>query len=221
MAGPFSAPPFPNLYVSSFGVIPKQGQPGKWRLIVDLSSPEGASVNDGIDPDEFTLHFIKLDQVIRVVSNLGVGALMAKFDVEAAYCNVPVHPSHRILLGTKWRDQFYVDLVLPFGLRSAPFIFNSVVDMVEWILVNSYQIPHLLHYLDDFITAGLPWSLQCAQNLATAMEVCQRLGLPLHPGKCVGPSMVLTVMGIELDSYHQVARLPQEKLLANKNLIGS
>ena len=130
----------------------------------------GGSVNDGIDPDEFTLHYITLDKGIRVVSKLGVGALMAKFDVEVAYRNVPVHPSHRVLLGMKWREQFYVVMVLPFGLRSAPFIFNSIADMVEWILVNSYQILHLLHYLDDFITAGPPWSLQCALNLATAMK---------------------------------------------------
>ena len=202
VAGPFRAPPFPNLHFSRGG-------------------GGGGSVNDGIDPDEFTLHYIKLEQVIRVVFKLGVGALMAKFDVEAAYRNVPVHPSHRVPLGMKWHDQFCVDLVLPFGLRSAPFIFNSIADMVEWILVSSYKIPHLLHYLDDFITAGPPWSLQCAQNLATAMEVCQRLGLPLHPGKCVGPSTVLTVLGIELDSYNQVARLPQEKLLAIQNMIGS
>ena len=80
---------------------------------------------------------------------------MAKFGVEAAYRNAPVHPSHGVLLGKKWRDQFYVDLVLPFGLRSAPFIFNSIADMVEWILVHSF-----LHYLDDFITAGPPQSLQ-------------------------------------------------------------
>ena len=134
--------------------------------------PGGASVNNGIDPDEFTLHYITVDQVIRVVSKLGVGAVMAKFDDEAAYHNVPVHPSHRVLLAMKWSDQFYVDMVLPFGLRSTPFIFNSIADMVQWILVNSYQIPDLLHYLDDFITAGPPRSLQCAQNLATAMKVC-------------------------------------------------
>ena len=221
VAGPFSVPPLPNLHVSSFGVIPKRGQPGKWRLIVDLSSPGGASVNDGIDPHEFTLHYITVDQVIRQVSKLGPGALMAKFDVEAAYRIVPVHPSHRMLLGMKWRDQFYVDLVLPFGLRSAPFIFNSTADMVEWILVTSYQIPDLLHYLDDFITAGPAQSPQCAQNLATALEVCHRLGLPLHPGKCVGPSSVLVVLGIELDSITQVARLPQDKLSSLQELIGS
>ena len=188
---------------------------------MDLSSPGGTSVNDGIDPDRFTLHYITLDQVIRLVSKLGPGALMAKFDVEAAYRNVPAHPSHRILLGMKWHNQFYVDLVLPFGLRSAPFIFNSIADMVEWILVNSYQIPDLLHYLDDFITGGPPQSLQCVHNLATAMQVCQRLGPPFHPAKCVGPSTVLVVLGIELDSFNQVARLAQEKLLALKNLISS
>ena len=93
--------------------------------------------------------------------------------------------------------------------------------MVEWILVNFYQIPDLFDYLDDFITAGTPQSLQCTQNLATAMQVFQGLGLPLHPGKCVGPSTVLVVLGIELDYFNQVANLLQEKLLALQNLIGS
>ena len=31
--------------LSPFGVIPKSGQPGRWRLMVDLSSPRGSSVN--------------------------------------------------------------------------------------------------------------------------------------------------------------------------------
>ena len=70
VAGPFSSPPLPNLHISSFGVIPKKGQPGKWRLIVDLSAPGGASVNDGIDPQDFTLQYIKLDSVIRMVARL-------------------------------------------------------------------------------------------------------------------------------------------------------
>ena len=30
-----------EVHVSRFGVIPKPHQPGKWRLITDLSSPEG------------------------------------------------------------------------------------------------------------------------------------------------------------------------------------
>ena len=34
------------IYCSPFGVIPKRNRPNKWRLIVDLSSPEGHSVNE-------------------------------------------------------------------------------------------------------------------------------------------------------------------------------
>ena len=135
-----------------------------------------------------------------MVSAYDLGALMAKFHVEAAYRNIAVHPDDRFLLGMKWRGQFYVDLALPLGLCSTPYIFNSVANMVEWILVNSHGVSDLLHYSDDFITAGPPHSNQCALNLSTALSVCKKLGLPLHPNKCVGPLTSLTVLGIELDS---------------------
>ena len=49
----------------------------------------------------------------------------------------------------------------------------------------------------------------------------KRLGLPFHPGKWVEPSTALVVLGIELDSVKQVARLPEEKLSALKELISS
>ena len=143
---------------------------------------------------------------------------MAKFGVEA-YRNIPVHPEDHFLLGLRWRGQFYVNHSLPFGLCSAPFTFNSVGDMVEWILLHKHRLSDLLHYLDEFITAGPPQSLQCAYNLNTAVSVCHRLGLPLHANKCVGPATSMTIMGIELDSVNQVARLPEDKLLALQELI--
>ena len=48
IVGPIPPQEFPFVQISSFGVIPKS-TPGKWRLILDLSSPHGKSVNDGID----------------------------------------------------------------------------------------------------------------------------------------------------------------------------
>ena len=44
LLGPFDPASLPSVQTSSFGVIPKS-TPGKWRLIVDLSSPDGHSVN--------------------------------------------------------------------------------------------------------------------------------------------------------------------------------
>ena len=53
------------------------------------------------------MHYIKLDQITRMVAKHGLGAKMTKFDVEAAYRNVAVHPKHRYLLGMKWGGQFF------------------------------------------------------------------------------------------------------------------
>ena len=212
VAGPFVHPLIPQLHISSFGVIPKNGQPGKWRLIMDLSSPAGSSVNDGIDVDSFSLQYTRVDDIIKMVSKFGFGALIAKFDVLVAYQNVAIHPSDHALLGMGWCGKFYVDLALPFGLHSAPFIFDSIAAMVEWILINNYQVAELVHYLDDFITAAPQNSNMCARNLSIALRVCTELGLPLHPHKCEGPSTVLVVLGIEPDSINQIARLPIDKL---------
>lgn len=65
---------------------------------------------------------------------MGLSALMAKFDVEVAYRNITVHPDDRYLLGMKWHGQCFVDLAYLFGPRSAPYIFSTIADMVEWIL---------------------------------------------------------------------------------------
>ena len=93
--------------------------------------------------------------------------------------------------------------------------------MVEWILLHKHRLSDLLHYLDDFITAGPPQSSQCAYNLNTAVCFCHRLGLPLHANKCVGPATSMTILGIELDSVNQVPRLPEDKLLPLRELIHS
>lgn len=75
-------------------------------------------------------------------------------------------------------------------------------------MISSQQVP-----LTD--------SPQCALNLRTALRVCESLGSPLHLGKCMAPSPVMTVLGIELDSVEQVARLPDNKLLAIQDMVHS
>ena len=47
-----------GLHVSLLGVIPKKGRANQWRLIMDLSSPYGHSVNDGISSELCSLHWM-------------------------------------------------------------------------------------------------------------------------------------------------------------------
>ena len=211
IVGPFSSPPLPYLHISRFGVIPKKHQPGKWCLILDLSSPDGHSVNDSIKKDPFMVQYMKIDDIIDGIMSLGRGTLLAKFDVESAYCIIPIHPNDCYLFGMQGQGYHFVDMALPFGLRSAPYIFSSVADLVEWVLKNQYDVSFLLHYLDDFHTLGPPNSQTCQRNLANCIQQFQDWGIPLHPDKLEGPSTLLTVLGIELDSLLLQARLPQEK----------
>ena len=211
IAGPFSSPPLPHLHISHFGVIPKKHQPSKWCLILDLSSPDGHSMNDGIRKDPFTVQYMKVDDIIDGIMSLGRGTLLAKFDVESAYRIIPIHPNDRYLFGMLWQGNYFVDMALPFGLRSAPYIFSSVADLVEWVLKKQYNVSFLLHYLDDFHILGPPNSQTRQRNLDTCIQQFQDWGIPLHPDKLEGPSTLLTALGIELDSLLLQACPPQEK----------
>ena len=210
LLGPFRRSLFPEVHVSPFGVIPKS-EPGKWRLIVDLSSPEGGSVNDGISKEWCSLSYLSVDEVVRTVVRFGRGALMAKFDLKAAYRNVPVHPDDRWLLGMVWEDQLFVDTTLPFGLRSAPMIFSAVADGLEF-MIRQAGVKDVDHYLDDFVLVGPPKSKVCSVSLQTSLRVCGDSGLPLAGEKTVGPATLIPLLGIELDSEQLELRLPPEKL---------
>lgn len=209
--GPIEATQLPAMSINRFGVIPKPHQPGKWRLIVDLSHPKGASVNDGIEPELCSMSYTSVDEAVRTILELGPQTEMAKFDIESAYRLVPVHPEDRPLLGMKWKGQIYVDTVLPFGLRSAPKIFSAVADALEFIF-KSKGVKRTRHYLDDFILFGAPKSAECQAALDLALRLCQFLGVPIAVHKTEGPGTVLIFLGIELDTTAMEIRLPKEKL---------
>ena len=211
VVGPFYPSEVRQVQVNRFGVIPKGHQSNKWRLIIDLSHPTGASVNDGIHKQLATMEYIKIDDAIQQVLCLGPGTLLAKIDIKSAFRLIPVHPADRHLLAMEWRGGIYIDTCLPFGLRSAPKLFNILADLLEWILCEQ-GVPYLLHYLDDYLTMGPPNSPMCNQNLQCLFEVCGMLGIPLAVEKVEGPSPVLEFLGICIDTVNMVIRLPEEKL---------
>ena len=210
MLGPFPKNSVPGLHCSRIGVIPKS-QPGKWRMITDLSSPEGKSVNDGIGREWCSLEYVTVEGVSRQVMELGRGALIVKADIRSAYRLVPIHPMDRLLLGVQWEDQLYMDCQLPFGLRSAPKIFTAVADAIEWF-IRKRGVRFIEHYLDDYIVFGPPGSSVCARSLETLLDECRAVGAPTADEKTEGPTTVMTFLGIEIDTEEACLRLPPAKL---------
>ena len=206
--GPLQSPP-PGLMVSKFGVIPKRYQAGKWRLILDLSSPRDASVNDGIDQDLAAIRYPSVDVAAQLILQAGQGALLSKVDIKEAYRIIPVHQDDWRLLGMQWDNLFFIDTRLPFGLRSAPKIFSAVADALQWILTQ-WGAPTCIHYLDDYLFVEPPGSHGKVLTIVTPLLAA--LGVPTAPQKMEGPSTTITFLGIELDSIALTARLPPEKL---------
>ncbi len=193
-------------------VIEKPHQPGKFRLIVDLSFPEGHSVNDGIKPELCSMQYTSVDRAVARVLVQERGVLLAKFDIESAYWVVPVHPDDQPLLGMAWKGQWYVDKV---GLKSTPKIFSAVADTLQWLMMQ--QKLDVLHYVDDFLVVSSPppppgKGEAQSDDLRMALKLCKEMGVPIAAHKTEGPRTMITISGIEIDTVERVLMLPEEKL---------
>jgi len=134
---------------------------------------------------------------------------MSKIDLKNAFRLIPIRLQDWNLLGIQWRQQFHIDTCLPFGLRSAPYLFNQLFIAIYWILKHSYNVQHLLHYLDP--TAGPAISSQCAQNLQSIFTVCDKINAPIKLSKVEGPTTLLTFLGIHLNSTTMEASISDDR----------
>ena len=207
--GPFQSPPLPNFRSSGLGLVPKHD--GGWRIIYHLSAPAPHSINDYIDPNSFSLTYCTIDGAYNIINKLGHNALLSKIDLKDAFRLIPVHPEDWNLLGIQWHQRFYVDTCLPFGLHSAPFLFNRLSDAIHWVLQHNYGVVHLLHYLDDFFTAGPANSNDCMNNLTAMLSLCNKINAPVKSSKVEGPSTTLTFLGILLDTTTMEASITQDR----------
>ena len=218
VAGPFPSPPLPNYQVSPIGLVPKKHST-KFRTIFHLSFPKSGetSINSSIPKEDFSLQYITSDNAIQGISSHGQGCFLAKTDIESAFRLIPLRPSDYELFGMYWEGSYYYDKVLPFGLRSAPFLFNLLSDAIEWILLNQCQVSFVCHILDDFLIiapalSSPPLNLLCQQSLNSMLLTFRNLGIPTAPHKTEGPSTTLEFMGIILDTVRMEARLPADKV---------
>ena len=190
--------PSTRVHTSPVGLVPKDHMPDRFRLIINLSAPEGASVNNGIVDSLTSLQYSHVADAVKLIKLAGAGALMAKLDLKSAYRHIPVHPDDQALLAVRWQGHTFVDTALPFGLCSAPKIFTALADGLAWGMACE-GISSFIHYLDDFFFCAPALSQECHCALSIAVPLCESLGFPVSPDKVVGPSTIITFLGIELD----------------------
>ena len=210
ICGPYSHPPMTNLHCSPVGSRPKKD--GTVRLILDLSQPEGNSVNAGIDKEDYSVHFETFDCATDIVKKLGQGTFLAKIDIKSAFRLLPVRPSEWFMLGMHWMGAYFVDCHLPFGCRSSPFIFSVFSDLVAWLLEQEAGIPNITHYLDDYLLACNSDESTASRELDAALRMFGHLRIPIAYDKLVRPTTKLTYLGIDIDTSGMLISLPADKL---------
>jgi len=64
----------------------------------------------------YSLSYCSVDDVYAIINKLGLGTLLSKIDLKDAFWLIPVCPADWNLLGIQWKQQYYIDTCLPFGL---------------------------------------------------------------------------------------------------------
>ena len=214
LLGPFPNPPFaPWTQVSPLMTAEKKDSCRR-RVIIDLSFPEGNSVNDGVARNFFqgvgtsytlpTVH----DLAQRIIA-LGPGTLLWKTDLERAYRQLRSDPLDYPLMGIVHRGLHYTDICPSFGCRGSSAAQQRVSTAVCHLM--SLQGFSTLAYIDDFCGAHSSYS-EAVAAFATFESLCATLGLNIAHDKSAFPSTTMEWLGFEFDTVLMQITIPQSKL---------
>ena len=208
-AGPFDNIPLHNFQCSPLGTVPKKNSE-KLRVIHHLSYPrniDNASVNSTISDIECKL--VKFSEVLNLVQQKGKGCLMAKYDIRNAFRLIRVRVEDQHLLGMLFQSKYYYELCLPFGLKSAPGLFELFATAIE-AFIHKSGVETVRHYIDDYITISFPVSAQIDYD--KVIEMFKKLNIELASEKLEKPSTRIEFLGLIIDSDLMKVELPEDKL---------
>ena len=208
---------------------------GALRIIVDMSSPRDrdsvvpgwlwspslpGAVNTSIDPAQFPARMTSVPAFVRILFSVGRGAVVCKIDWCDAYKHVKVRDEDLKLQVIQFAGRYFVELMLVFGARSSPGLYDDVSNVIRDIAVTESGIvrKRVAKHLDDILAVGGAKSDDPVHKffkayLALAKEVGVRLPPPDEDKtKCQSPSTTVLALGMEFDTVAWEMRCPELKL---------
>ena len=213
LGGPYASPPFRYMQLSPLMTKPKKDSDHR-RVIMDLSWPPAASINDAIAGDKYvdgpmTIHLPTVEYMEGRLLELGPGAYLYKTDLARGYRQLRVDPSDWPLLGFTFEGQYYFDTCPPFGLRTSAMCMQRTSEAVSWIHKRHGFVSR--PYLDDF--GGAEATLQRADEaLGSLQNIMADLGVREAKHKVCQPTQRMIWLGLWYDSVAMTISIPEAKL---------
>lgn len=161
--GPFQYNPLhEDLITSPLQTVTKRGST-KRRVVMDLSFPSSASVNDGISKTHyldtvFQLRLPGIDRLRDFIIEKGPGCFVFKKDLKRAYRQFPIVLKDYKFLGFFWDNALYFDTRCPFGLRSSAMICQRTTRAVIYIFTQEARVFQLTYIWTIFMVPSIPQS---------------------------------------------------------------
>jgi len=147
-----------------------------------------------------------------MIASQGKAAKIAKLDISQAFRLLIVNPADFDLLGIKFEGKFYIDKCLPMGCAIACSLFEKCSSFLHWVVKKETHLDTLDHYLDDFLFAGSATSNDCQILMSKFFNIAVEMGVPIADNKTIGPTTVLTFLGLEINTELMIVRIPAIKL---------
>ena len=213
LLGPFGGPPVDRFHMSPLMTRHKRDSEHR-RVILDLSWPHGAAVNDGIPSDSYidgtaTITLPTADYMADRIIELGPGAQLYKSDLARGYRQLRVDPWDWPLLGFTHGGHCYMDVCPPFGLKTSAMFMQRTSQAICFIHGKRGFLSRA--YLDDFGGAEKS-SDRAAQALHTLQGIMNDLGVEEAPHKVCAPSTCMIWLGIMYDTIAMTMTIPEGKM---------
>ena len=213
LGGPYDRQPFNYMQLSPLMTKPKKDSDHR-RVIMDLSWPPAASINDAIGGIEYvdgpmTIRLPTVEYMEGRILQLGKGAYLYKTDLARGYRQLRVDPSDWPLLGFTHEGKYFFDMCPPFGLRTSALCMQRTSEGISWIHANRGFISR--PYLDDF--GGAEADKESAEEaLNTLQDIMRELGVREAKHKVCRLAHRMIWLGLWYDTIDMTIAIPQEKL---------
>ncbi|UYV70155.1 hypothetical protein LAZ67_7002015, partial [Cordylochernes scorpioides] len=180
--------PASSPYSAPVTLAPKKGE-GRVRLCIDYRL-----LNRKIISDSFPIPL--MEDIVQKVQGARVFSCL---DILSAYWTIPLHPKDREMTCFSTSEGSYVWCRLPFGLKTAPAIFNRKLSAI----LQKYKLDNVTFYFDDILVFSENEESHL-KHLGQIFEILRKEGIQLRRDKCLLFMKRITYLGYEI-SENQIS----------------